>query len=624
MKKVFNKKFKFIFAGSILTSMIPLTAVSCLYEKDDTVVYAREFLQENPFLSKTRVANQNNKVLKNFEDNLYTTNILTFDFSIIDLRFKFNTMKVNNEHLVQTIDNIVKIEGQNISLNQKNYDKFKKLINETETNFYKYIASHSDLSQRTNDDIVLLINQNKLISQDFDKKFEELKELINEYKNDYKGTKSLLEILKTIFATDKTSSIIELEKKIQSSLSSLLSKSIYYIHVNDFDQVVTYDQLDAIVQNFVKNTPWAAYYYWSKVESSKPASSRSEYAPTPEFITFDQTSLSYKIEFRVDIVNNGIPSPAFQEIWNSIKKEYSQKARKEDAKKVFSLVWNKFLELSPSYKVDETLLESTKFGIRQGFGPFYLALGINPSTKAEDLNYRVFREPLSPTETLEFLENPSAYVDNNLDKILLTNKEYAKESKIKSENEEIKKLRSASGDRALNEQKIAVSKNRIALLKEELQVVHEFRAKYLALKSQLKDNPGSQEILDKIKKLKAPYEKDIEIVHKKIEEKGLADSKTTHFSLADLFSKLLFLNGVYKTQVTKVFKTNDQGEKVYRYIVEFFDEKQNKWFAISIYDLLKAQQSNKATKVDISNYIKDNLDGYQVDEHSLENANIRN
>ncbi|SYV97046.1 Uncharacterised protein, partial [Mycoplasmopsis edwardii] len=256
MKKVFNKKFKFIFAGSILTSMIPLTAVSCLYEKDDTVVYAREFLQENPFLSKTRVANQNNKVLKNFEDNLYTTNILTFDFSIIDLRFKFNTMKVNNEHLVQTIDNIVKIEGQNISLNQKNYDKFKKLINETETNFYKYITSHPDLSQRTNDDIVLLINQNKLISQDFDKKFEELKELINEYKNDYKGTKSLLEILKTIFATDKTSSIIELEKKIQSSLSSLLSKSIYYIHVSDFDQVVTYDQLDAIVQNFVKNTPW--------------------------------------------------------------------------------------------------------------------------------------------------------------------------------------------------------------------------------------------------------------------------------------------------------------------------------------------------------------------------------
>ncbi|SYV97047.1 Uncharacterised protein, partial [Mycoplasmopsis edwardii] len=107
--------------------------------------------------------------------------------------------------------------------------------------------------------------------------------------------------------------------------------------------------------------------------------------------------------------------------------------------------------------------------------------------------------------------------------------------------------------------------------------MHEFRAKYLALKSQLKDNPGSQEILDKIKKLKAPYEKDIEIVHKKIEEKGLADSKTTHFSLADLFSKLLFLNGVYKTQVTKVFKTNDQGEKVYRYIVEFFDEKENKW-----------------------------------------------
>ncbi|UWV81753.1 hypothetical protein [Mycoplasmopsis cynos] len=88
---------------------------------------------------------------------------------------------------------------------------------------------------------------------------------------------------------------------------------------------------------------------------------------------------------------------------------------------------------------------------------------------------------------------------------------------------------------------------------------------------------------------------------------------------ADLFSKLLFFNGVYKTQVVKGYKLNknvtqtDPNAKVATYWVEFFDKKTEKWYMLDIYNLLIDQQKNLKDSLDISKYLHTNLNGIEVD-----------
>ncbi|WAM07965.1 hypothetical protein [Mycoplasmopsis cynos] len=137
----FNKKIKFILIGSILTAAIPFTAVSCLYENDKTVLYAKSFVKENGFLVKNKVADQKNTVLKEFEDKLYKSNFLTYNFSSLILSFKVNNFTIDNKHYAQKLQNIISLKDDKLSKNQENYDNFKNIIKITSDGFNNYVKT---------------------------------------------------------------------------------------------------------------------------------------------------------------------------------------------------------------------------------------------------------------------------------------------------------------------------------------------------------------------------------------------------------------------------------------------------------------------------------------------------
>nr|WP_322959029.1 hypothetical protein [Mycoplasmopsis canis]WQQ12425.1 hypothetical protein RRG48_00025 [Mycoplasmopsis canis] len=632
-----NKKIKFLFTSSVLAATIPFTAVSCLYENDNTVVYAKTFIKENGFLDKDRVANKNNKVLVDFENNLYTTNFLTYDFSSINLRFKFNRLEINNKHLAKKLENLLEIKDKSISVVKSNYEQLQKIVNQSKEDYEKYLKNNSSKNEQNTNDIKLLLNENQLVLNDFDKKVELVNEKINEYYNKNKGTKTLREILKLDSEDREETEAIKNEKFIKSNLSSILSVNLYDLSYEKLDLVITHDQIEEILENFVKNTPWAAYYFWFKHENS--SANKSSYKPIADMLTFDKASLSYIIEFSPLIINNGIPSSIFQIIRDKVQNKFANKIRKTESKEVLRTIWDEFIKIAPSYNVKSDLIESTDQGITSGFGPIHLAKGVNSATGNKDDKFKVFNEALSNEETPEFLQNPMKYLEMNIDKVFLEEKEHnvlIEIQKRKSNIDGLKKQISNSKDRKqINNWKSEIRREERAIKNAEnkLLSVDKFRKDAALVLGQLKKSPDSSDLKSKLEKIKEPFKKDIETVTKRLEE-GIEISQTSHFSLANLFSNLLFLNGVYKTQVIKGYEiepvlTNDrvtdsstlEPRKIYKYWVEF--EENGKWYIFDVYKMLKSQQSTNTEKVNIDDYISQSIGNLKIDEHYVNNANVK-
>ncbi|WAM06696.1 hypothetical protein ONA23_00165 [Mycoplasmopsis cynos] len=140
----FNKKIKFILIGSILTAAIPFTAVSYVYMKMIKQFYMlSHLLKKMVFLVKTKVADQKNTVLKEFEDKLYKSNFLTYNFSSLILSFKVNNFTIDNKHYAQKLQNIISLKDDKLSKNQENYDNFKNIIKITSNGFNNYVKVQS-------------------------------------------------------------------------------------------------------------------------------------------------------------------------------------------------------------------------------------------------------------------------------------------------------------------------------------------------------------------------------------------------------------------------------------------------------------------------------------------------
>ncbi|WP_322950121.1 hypothetical protein RRG52_00120 [Mycoplasmopsis cynos] len=620
----FNKKIKFILIGSILTAAIPFTAVSCLYENDKTVLYAKSFVKENGFLVKTKVADQKNTVLKEFEDKLYKSNFLTYNFSSLILSFKVNNFTIDNKHYAQKLQNIISLKDDKLSKNQENYDNFKNIIKITSNGFKNYVKANQSANKRAIDDIKKIINFNEIVLKDFEKKYQELENEIKKY-NEIVGSKdkkTLLEISKAEFSDTNTNSAIEVEKVIKNLINSLSNIEIYNIKVNDFQYVITYDKVRKVLENFVKNTPFAMYYNYATYikNNSNP---NANFNPANDFLEYDSSNLSYKVNFFTRIINNGIPTPTFQEINQKVENEFKTKFEKDDAIKTLDVIWKSFIKLAPGYSVDKDLIEDTEKGAGSGFGPIYLAFGQNPQGKAED-EYKIFINPLEGDEVNDFLVDPSAYIDKHIDKIILKRSSFDKKIEILQLEKGIADLRKRISESSNPNEKIRlrgelrVKLVDIGALKEELKEVEKYRAELTKLVKKLENDPNNSEIKEKIDKLNEPYEDDIKYVKDKVKEESQT-SQTSHFGLADLFSKLLFFNGVYKTQVVKGYKLNknvtqtDPNAKVATYWVEFFDKKTEKWYMLDIYNLLIDQQKNLKNSLDISKYLHTNLNGIEVD-----------
>lgn len=621
-----NKKFKFIFGSTVFGALIPMTAVSCLYDNDKTVIFAKTFAKENGFLDKQRVADPKNRTLVKFEDELYKANYLTYTFSSINLRFKQTRFEINNKHLQTKINNLVTISGKTATKNETNYNQFKNLITQTESNYQSYLANNSDKTAENTNDIQILLNQNKLVLNDFDTKFEILTNLINEYYKQNNGTKSLSEILKLDFGGGVETAAIKNEQAIKSNLSAILSATIYNIPLRDFNQVITYQAVQEVLENYVKDTPWATYYNWFKYEQT--AASKSTFTPITNMLRFDNVSLTYIIEFSPTIINNGLATPVFQSVWDKVQEVHGASAKRTEATKVLKTIWEAFWDTSNSYSVKGDLIESSSQGMGSGFGPIHLAKGQNPSTGKEDDAFKIFDKALDDLEANEFLLNPTKFVNNNLDRIFLAEKEHNLKIQISLKEENIKALDAqiaVSGNQAEIQQwnrEKAREQRDINRLKPQIAQAQKFRENLKEVLSQLKLNPDNETLKAQLEELKKPYQSDIDLVFERLNN-GIKNSATSRFGLAELFTNLLFLNGIYKTHAIKVYKTTNPAQKnnsTATYLVEFED--QGKWYVLDIYSLLSDAQKERDKVFNIESYIYSQLAGYIIDDHYVNNAHV--
>lgn len=99
-----RKKLKFFLVGAAVLAL-PAISVSCLYENDKTIKFARAFLNENAILEKQKsMPKHQNLVVQKFLDALYSSNLLTYTFSDFDYRIKYSlrNWKINSFNSVVT------------------------------------------------------------------------------------------------------------------------------------------------------------------------------------------------------------------------------------------------------------------------------------------------------------------------------------------------------------------------------------------------------------------------------------------------------------------------------------------------------------------------------------------
>ncbi|EIE40631.1 hypothetical protein MCANPG14_01453 [Mycoplasmopsis canis PG 14] len=229
----------------------------------------------------------------------------------------------------------------------------------------------------------------------------------------------------------------------------------------------------------------------------------------------------------------------------------------------------------------------------------------------------------------------------NIDKVFLEEKEHnvlIEIQKRKSNIDGLKKQISNSKDKKqINNWKSEIRREERAIKNAEnkLLSVDKFRKDAAKVLGQLKKSPDSSDLKSKLEKIKEPFKKDIETVTKRLEE-GIEISQTSHFSLANLFSNLLFLNGVYKTQVikgySKEFKLVPKAEetddprtrKIFKYWVEF--EENGQWYIFDVYQLLKDLQQLQSEIIIVEKNMYSSLselNEWKIDEHYVNNANVK-
>ncbi|WP_036458990.1 hypothetical protein, partial [Mycoplasma leonicaptivi] len=230
MKKI--SKFKFIFTSALLTCA-PLSAVSCLYENDKTVVYSKEFSNNNWTNEKTRFASslpkeQQIPALIEFENKLYDTVLLNYSLTKME-PFIQGTFIVNNDHIKVTISN-------------------------------SYIIGENDRSLTINQNVVNSVKDAR-VKQELTSNLNELKSLVDSYYA--KQLPNQFGISKIINSSNKSleqkdDKVKNTEKRIKSLIN--IVDSLVYWDTTDPNKVITKELVEKVVENFVKDTPFYAYY----------------------------------------------------------------------------------------------------------------------------------------------------------------------------------------------------------------------------------------------------------------------------------------------------------------------------------------------------------------------------
>ncbi|WLP85827.1 hypothetical protein [Mycoplasma seminis] len=583
--KIKFKKLPLILGAMTVTGIIPLSAVSCMYDDDPTIVYARKFIKDNGFEVKKRIAPKEKPNLVEFENNLFNSKLLIYTF----VSFKISPqsiVEVNNNNYKVTINDLYtsNFSKNEINLNDKQIKKIpdaatqtkiSEAINKLKAQIANYIQNVADSTYNPN-----IPNQYRNLKGLIEAAamprdvFNSIKFL--EYDDDGKVINDS--------ETGKPREDSEAKKIVAALVGPLRELKDYtYLDQEHYkENIVTEADAKAVVENFLKDTPFYATY----LESLK----------NPDTAIFKWDSASYKGTFNFQNVvkyYNSIPTSDLQKIqmkfFGSLDNLQFQDVNKEPIKyfkEIYQIMKTAFVNYS--VKVDA----KPTSGISLGFAPEYLIYGVNTDTGESSIKYTVFdpvlnderkaistQTKLTQQEQSSFLSDPYLYFWTHAYQLYLSSMNDINIQIFDLEHQIADiKAKKTEGDLASLQEQLNTAKEMLAPYNQLLIKIKQTSEKAIELINKIKiasDQEGKEAEIAKLKEeLNSELEKikgnsdikdgtitggilDNELVKNdilevfKILSNEIAKSTTTISSLASLYSELMFGNGLYKIQLVK-------------------------------------------------------------------------
>ncbi|WP_416738728.1 hypothetical protein ACM0L0_01125 [Mycoplasma sp. 005V] len=423
-----NKKFNFkrakLFLGSFAAmAILPVSAVSCFYNDDSTVLYANKFISKdgNGFSSKEPLTNQ---------EKYNKPNLVKFENDLIN---KSKLLKYNFSNFIYSPQNAV-------SVNNNNYIKdFKDLFTPN------YKTEELEINEANVNKI-----DNESIRQDAIKKINDLNTKITTYLKDIKANKTEYKAIPGIFRsftglleatqlttdalnsfafpTVKPNGAIDSENEdtnLKGFVKGMVEELISYSRVKTFsfpkpEDEITEEDAKAVVKHFLQDTPFYAEYLMN--EALYPTTTKEN--QSSKMFAWNPATKSGVFNYQVlTKLYNTIPTPVVQkaqrELFNSIQKfDFTSIANDQIAatKKIYKMMFENYRNYNVSLSADD------KRGMALGFAPEYLITGVNPDAldnngrPVQNDKYQVFNtfkdakgeivSALSEDEQREFLAQP--------------------------------------------------------------------------------------------------------------------------------------------------------------------------------------------------------------------------
>ncbi|MFV8479414.1 hypothetical protein ACNQ2L_00180 [Mycoplasma sp. T193] len=422
-KKINFKKAKLFLGSFAAMAILPVSAVSCFYRDDTTVLYAEKFISKdgNGFSAKEPLTNQakyNKPNLVKFENDLVTkSKLLKYNFS-----------------------NFIYSPQNSVSVDNNNYLKdFKNLFTPN------YKTEQLDINQNNIDKI-----DNEVIRADALKKIKDLNATLATYLKDIKANKKEYKAIPSIFrsfsglleATQLTTDAFNsfkfptvkpngsLDNEVEDTelkgyVKGIVEELSSYSSVKTFsfpkpEDEITEADVKAVVEHFLQDTPFYAAYLMN--EAQYPVTTKDN-ASLKMFVWNDATKsgvFNYQV---ITKLYNTIPSAVVQktqrELFNSIQTfDFGPVANDEikATKKIYKMMFDNYKNYNVSLAADD------KRGMALGFAPEYLITGVNPDAlddkgrPVQNDKYQVFNttksangtivSALSDEEQREFLAQP--------------------------------------------------------------------------------------------------------------------------------------------------------------------------------------------------------------------------
>ncbi|MFV8471453.1 coiled-coil domain-containing protein [Mycoplasma sp. B6188] len=583
--KIKFKKLPLILGSVAAAGLIPFSAVSCMYDDNPTIIYSKKFINDNGFSVKKHIASAEKPNLVEFENNLFNGRLLTYTF----VNFKISPqsiVEVNNDRYKVTIKDVftVNYKTNEIAADAKkiaripgadNQKRIEQEIIQLNADLKQYIASAKDSTFYPN----------------IPAQYRTLKGLIDAANM----PREVFNSIKFLEYDDEGKVVIDKEKnkpredgeakKVVAKLVIALKalREYTYLDQEQFSkQIVTEADAKAVVENFLKDTPFYATYL------------NSLNNPETAIFKWDQASMRGTFNFqKVVKYYNSIPTSDFQQFqekfFGSLENLKFTEINKNPVKyfkEIYGIMKTAFI----NYAVKLDAKESS--GISLGFAPQNLIYGLNNDTGQASLKYTVFnpvlndnheaiatQTHLTPEQQVSFLSNPYLYFWTHATQLYLYSMNSI-EIEIYGLQEQIKEIKAgkASGDIAALEEQIQTQKEMLAPYKPLLQEIEKGSQKAIELIEKIKTAESVEGKQEEIAKLKEELNEQLVAIKGNSDIKqgtitgGLLDNElikddilkvfkilntevshsvTTISSLAALYSETLFGNGLYNIQLVK-------------------------------------------------------------------------